>query len=934
MLKRHNSVFENLRKFGNRFLFCQTPFSKLAKKKTGKHSLADLRSLQDWNLRYELQSLPGVAEVATVGGFVKQYQVDIDPLKLQAFNLSPLQVVRALRTSNQEIGAGVIELGETEFAVRGRGYLTSISDIENIPISVSRDNESGRFVTIGDVSHVQIGPAPRQGIAELNGEGETVGGIVVMRIGENALNVIQRVKERLQEIKASLPEGVEVVPVYDRSSLIKKTITTLAKAVTEELFVVAAIVSVFLWHTRASVVAILPLPIAVLLSFLPMIFSGLTVNIMSLGGIVLAIGAMVDSGIILVENAHKKLEGMDTSTLAPGERRRIITDALVEMGRPLFFSLLVLTVSFLPIFALEDREGRLFRPLAFTKTVSMAWAAVLAITLLPALAVLFLKGKFVREEEHRVSRWLHRLYEPVVEWVLQRKFITLGIAAAAMLATIPVACKLPTEFMPPLNEGTILYMPTSVTGMSMETASELLQKQDAIIKSVPEVEHVFGKAGRAGTATDPAPLNMFETVITLRPEHAWRKGMSYEKIVAELNQKLDFPGMPNVWWMPIQTRLEMNATGIRTAVGVKVLGNNLKDLENAAVEIEKSLKNMAEVRSAFAERVFGGSYLDIEVDRRAAALFGITVADAHTAIETVLGGNPATTIVEGRERYTARVRYLSDFRSSIEDIENMILNAPNGKTVRLAQIARVMVASGPAMLQSESGKLLSFVFVDVKPNVGLGEFVKKAKQIVANDVKLPKGVSLKWSGQYESFERAQKTLLYVVPLTLALIILLLYLNTKSLAETFIVLTAVPFSLIGAFWLMWILDYKLSVAAWVGIVALAGLDAETGVVMLLYLTNAWKERLAKGATATKQLLREAIHEGAVKRVRPKLMTVAAALIGLLPIMWATGTGAEVMKRIAAPMVGGIITSGLLELLVYPAIFALWQEWRMKKNSKAS
>jgi Cu(I)/Ag(I) efflux system membrane protein CusA/SilA len=888
--------------------------------KSGNHSLADLRSLQDWNLKFELQSLPGVAEVAAVGGFVKQYQIDLDPIRLQAAGISPLQVVRALRNGNQEVGAGVLEMGGSEFAIRGRGYLKSRADIEQIPLSV----EGGRrLITIGDLGSVQIGPAPRQGVAELDGDGETVGGIVVMRMGENALNVINRVKEKLESVKRSLPKGVEVVPVYDRSSLITRAIGTLGRAVSEEVLIVAAIVSIFLWHARASFVAILPLPIAVLLSFLPMLFSGLTVNIMSLGGIALAIGAMVDSGIILIENAHKRLEGVNTATLSNDEREKRITDALVEMGRPLFFSLLVITVSFLPVFTLEDREGRLFRPLAFTKTVSMAWAAVMAITLIPALSVLLLKGKFVHEDGHPVSHFLHRYYEPVVDWVVLHKKRTIAFAAVAILATIPVAGRIQSEFMPPLNEGSILYMPTATSGMSIDTAAELLQKQDAIIKKMPEVEHVFGKAGRAGSPTDPAPLNMFETVITLKPESEWRPGISYDKIVSELNQTLDLPGMPNIWWMPIQTRVEMISTGVRTAVGIKVLGSRLEEIESTAIALEEALKKEPGVRSVFAERTFGGQYLDIEIDRRAAALFGLNIADIHAVIETAMAGLPATTIIEGRERYTARVRYLSDFRSNLEDIENIIVPIAGERNIKLSQVARLQVVTGPAMIQSESGKLLGFVFIDLKPDVGLSDFVARAKKLIDAKVTLPTGVTLRWSGQFEALERARKTLAVVAPITLLLIVLLLYLNTHSLAETGIVLAAVPFSLIGAFWLMWMLDYKLSVASWVGILALAGLDAETGVVMLLYLTESWKRRLTTGLAPTAELLKEAIHEGAVKRIRPKLMTVTAALVGLLPVMWATGTGSEVMKRIAAPMVGGIVTSGVLELLVYPAIFALWK-----------
>lgn len=899
--------------------------------KSGKHDLSQLRSLQDWNLRFALQAVPGVAEVASVGGFVKQYEVSLDPLKLQALNTSPLEVIRAIRNGNHEVGAGVLELGGTEFSIRGRGYVKSPQDIEKIPIRV---DEKARVVTVADIGNVSIVPAPRSGAAELDGEGETVGGIVVMRIGENALQVIESVKEKMESIKRSLPEGVEVVPVYDRSNLIERAISTLKTVLIEEVLVVAAIVAIFLWHARASWVAILPLPIAVLLSFLPMLFSNLTVNIMSLGGIALAIGAMVDSGIILVENAHKKLEGKNTKDMSESERRKTIIDAMVEMGKPLFFSLLVITVSFLPIFALEGREGRLFQPLAFTKTASMGFAAILAVTLTPALAVLFLRGKFVEEKDHRLSRVLHRVYTPVIDFVLKFKTWVIAGAALIIVAMIPVYRAIQSEFMPPLAEGTILYMPTAVSGMSIDTAVEVMQKQDAIIKSLPEVEHVFGKAGRANSATDPAPLNMFETVITLKPKESWREGMTYEKIVAELNSKLDFPGMPNIWWMPIQTRIEMLSTGVRTAVGVKVLGSNLEDIEKAALSIETSLKKIPETRSAFAERVSGGNFIDIDIKRDAASLYGLNVSDIHSVVETAIGGNIASTFVAGRERYGISVRYGQDFRNSVKAIEDVIIPTDSGSEVKLSQVADVIVRNGPPMITSENGRLLTFVFVDVAENIGLSEYVEKAKQQINQEVVLPEGVQLTYSGQFEALESAKQTLIFVIPIALLIIVFLLYLNTKSMVETGIVLLAVPFSLVGAFLLMYFLGYKLSVAAWVGILALAGLDAETGVVMLLYLTKAWKSRMEGGQKPTYALLNEAIHEGAVQRVRPKLMTVLAALIGLLPVMWSTGTGSEVMKRIAAPMVGGVITSGLLELLVYPAIFAVWKGFEIRNRTKFS
>lgn len=895
--------------------------------KTGKNDLAQLRSLQDWHLRLSLQSVPGVAEVASIGGFVKQYEVSLDPKKLQALGVSPLQVSRAIRNGNQEVGANVLELGGTEFAIRGRGYIKGMEEIGEIPVTTLA---KGRVVTVADLGRVQMVPAPRAGAGELDGEGEAVSGIIVMRIGENALNVISRVKERLAMIKKSLPEGVEIVTVYDRSDLINKAIATLKKVLVEEIFVVALIVSIFLWHARASWVAILPLPIAVLLSFLPMLASGLTVNLMSLGGIALAIGAMVDAGIILVENAHKKLEGRNTRDMAEPERRKIITDAMVEMGRPLFYSLLVITVSFLPIFALTGREGRLFGPLAFTKTVSMAWAAVLAITLTPALSVLFLRGNFVHEDRHLVSRTLHRIYNPIVDFVVKWKKSVIAVAAALVVLTIPVALKIPSEFMPPLNEGTILYMPTAVPGMSLDTAVQTMQRQNRIIKSLPEVDHVYGKAGRAATATDPAPVNMFETVITLKPDSQWRPGMTYDKIVAELNGKLTFPGMPNTWWMPIQTRIEMLSTGIRTPIGIKVMGSNLEEIEKASIEIESALRRIPDTKSAFAERIGSGSYIDIEIKRKVAAIYGLNIADIQSVIETAIGGSPVSTVIEGRERYAISVRYAQDFRNDLDSLANLVIAAPTGQEVSLGQIATLSVNSGAPMIQSENGKMLGFVFVDVGKSVGLAEYVESAKKIVDESVVFPAGLTLEWSGQYQALQSAKQTLKFVIPIALALIVFILFLNTGSIIEVMIILLAVPFSLIGAFWLIWILDYKMSVAAWVGMLALAGLDAETGVVMLLYLTKSYGDRLTAGIKPTVAMLQDAIHEGAVKRVRPKLMTVAAALLGLLPVMWSSGTGSEVMKRIAAPMVGGIVTSGLLELLVYPAIFALWKGCDIQKE----
>lgn len=890
--------------------------------RTGQMDLAQLRSLQNWTIRYAVQSVPGVAEVATVGGFEREYQIQLNPTRLRAYGISPLEVNRAIRGGNDEIGAQVIEMGGAEFVVRGRGYVKSVEDILQIPV-VSRKN--AEIIRIRDIAEVQMGPAPRRGAAEFNGEGETVSGVVVMRVGENALKVIEGAKKKLQEVAASLPQGVEIVPVYDRSRLIERAFDTLRRVLVEEIAIVALIVSLFLWHARSSWVCIIPLPIAVFLSFLPMVQTGLTVNIMSLGGIALAIGAMVDSGIILVENASKRLEGKNTREMAEKDRRHLITEAMVQMGKPLFFSLMVITVSFLPIFALEGREGKLFHPLAYTKTVSMALGAVLAITLTPALAVLFLKGRFLQEERHVVSRFLHRLYTPVIRFVLRHSALTVVAAGALVLATVPVFISLRSEFMPPLNEGTVLYMPTAAAGMSVDTAVQILQKQDALIRSVPEVQTVLGKAGRTDSATDPAPLNMFETVIELKPSEQWRDGSTYQSIIAELDSKLDFPGMPNIWWMPIQTRIEMLSTGVRSTLGIKILGSDLHAQQQVALDIEDTLRTLSGTRTVFAERPESGSFVDIVVRRSQAALYGLNVRDVHEVIETAVGGNVATQTVEGRERYAVRVRYAADFRQDLEALSSVVVPVPGQREVRLGDIADLSVSQGAPMIQSENGKILSLVFIELKPDEGISEYVERARAAIAENVQLPVGVQLVFSGQYEAVESAWSVLRYVIPLTLFVILLLLYINTRSFAETGIVLLAVPFSLIGAFVLMWALGYKLSIASWVGLIALAGLDAETGVVMLLYLTEAWKDKIRQAGAARPglQQLYEAIYEGAVQRIRPKLMTVASTLLGLLPVMWSDGTGSEVMKRIAAPMVGGVITSALLELCVYPAIFAIWQ-----------
>ncbi len=886
--------------------------------RSGRLDLQELRSLQDWNVRFALESVPGVAEVASVGGFVKEYQIVVDPAKLEAFGISVQEVAGAVRDSNREVGGQVLELAEHEVMVRGRGWVESRRDLELVPL---RASERGVPVRIADVAEVRLGPAPRRGFAELDGEGEAVGGIVVMRYGENALAVIDAVEERLEEVKRGLPEGVELVVTYDRSGLIRESIATLTRTLFEEMLVVSLVIFAFLLHARSSLVVIVTLPVAVLLSFIPMSYQGLTANIMSLGGIAVAIGAMVDAAIIVIENVHKRLERWETAgRLEP--RRTVVVAAMQEVGPSLFFSLLVITVSFLPVFTLTGVEGRLFRPLAFTKTYSMGFAALLAVTLTPALAALFIRGRIRREEASPVNRWLIRLYTPVVRFVVRRRWAVVAAAALAMIATVPAFFALESEFMPPLHEGAILYMPTAPPGMGTSEAARVLQDMDRRLRAFPEVVSVFGKMGRAETATDPAPIGMVETVVVLKPRQEWRDGLTWEGLIAELDAELSYPGMPNIWWMPIQTRTEMLSTGIRAPLGVKVFGDDLATVERAAVEIEGVVSGIPGTRSAFADRATGGFYLDVEVDREAAARYGVRVADVQDVVATAIGGLAIAETIEGRERYPIAVRYARGFRDDPRWLERVLVAAPSGAQVALRQVARITFSTGPPMIRSEDGRLVGYVFVDPGERP-LAAYVEEARRAVAGRVALPPGVRIEWAGQFRNYERARERLKLVVPVTLFLIALLLYFNTRSVVEVGIVLLAVPFSAVGAVWLLWLLDYNLSVAVWVGLIALAGLDAETGVVMLLYLTLAWRRRREEGRLGSFEDLREAIVEGAAQRIRPKLMTVLTTMIGLLPVMWSAGAGADVMKRIAAPMVGGLVTSFLLELTVYPAIFALWK-----------
>jgi copper/silver efflux system protein len=890
---------------------------------SGKLDLSQLRSIQDWNLRYALESVQGVSEVAPVGGFVKEYQIDLDPNALLAHGISLSEIVARVKSSNGDVGGKTFEVATTEYFVRGHGYFRSIADIENVVLKV----ENATPVYVKNVGKVHLGGALRRGVAELDGKGEVVGGIVVMRYGENALNVIDGVKRKLDNIKSSLPAGVRIVPTYDRSELIHRAIGTLREKLIEECIIVALVCLIFLWHLRSSLVAIITLPIAILASFIPMFYSHLTSNIMSLGGIAIAIGAMIDAAIIMVENAHKSLEhfreehGREPNNT---ERIEVIVTAAKTVGRPLFFSLLVITVSFLPVFSLTAQEGRLFKPLAFTKTFSMFFAAMLAITLAPVLMTLLIRGKIAPEVKNPVNRFLIFVYEPVLNFVLRfRWFVLLGALLLLLLTIFPFA-RLGKEFMPPLNEGTLLYMPTAVPGMSITEATKILQIQDRQLKKFPEVTSVFGKAGQADTSTDPAPLSMFETIVSLKPFDQWPRGMTWEKFLAELNMDLRTPGMANIFWMPIQTRTEMLTTGFRSALGIKVFGPDLQGIENLAVQIEKAIVDLPDTRSAFAERTVGGYFLDFDVNREAAARYGLTAGDVNDVVETAIGGKTITTTVEARERYPVRARYAPDFRQDLDSLKRVLIPTPTGAQIPISLVADIKYRTGPPSIRNENGQLVGFVLVDPVTS-DIDGYVRHASKRISERVKFPAGYHIEWAGQFQYIQQAEQRLKVVVPLTLLIIFVLIYFNTRSLAKTFIVLLAVPFSLIGAFWLLWLLGYHMSVAVWVGLLALAGLDAETGVVMLLYLDHAWEKFQGEGRMKSIVDLRAAIHEGAVQRLRPKVMTACAILFGLLPIMWSpvTQTGADVMKRIATPMIGGVITSTFLELLLYPVIFLMWR-----------
>jgi Cu(I)/Ag(I) efflux system membrane protein CusA/SilA len=893
--------------------------------KTGKHSLVDLRSVQDWQVQYQLRAVPGVAEVASVGGFVKQYQVTVDPDKLLAYKIPINKVVEQVRKGNQEVGGRVLEFTGREYMVRGRGYFQKPADIEEVALGALPD---GTPIRVRDVGFVQIGPDIRRGVVDYNGMGDAAGGIVVVRYGESVYDVLKQVKQTIKEkVQPSLPEGVELVITYDRSTLIRHSVDTLRGKLIEEGAIVSLVCIIFLFHFRSALVAIITLPLAVLMALLAMRWIGLTSNIMSLGGIAIAVGAMVDAAIVMIENAHKHIEHNDAN---PAEQRRprkdIIIEAAKEVGPSLFFSLLVITVSFLPVFALQDQEGRLFKPLAYTKTFSMFFAAVLSITVAPFLMTLLIRGRIPKEDKNPINRLLIWLYHPLAKLGLKFRYAMVIFAVLAIATIIPLYRSLGSEFMPPLWEETILYMPATLPGASIQTMKQAIQQQDEIFMGFPEVASVFAKAGRAETATDPAPLEMVETVINLKPPDQWRKALTPDKLIAEMNAAMQqkMPGFSNSWTMPIKGRIDMLSTGIRTPVGVKVFGPDLNEVARILADVETTVSMVPGTRSAFAERVSQGYYVDFEMKRSEIARYGLSVMDVQEVIQSAVGGANITQTIEGRQRFPVNVRYGRELRDDLGKLRRVLVATPAGAQVPLEELADLHITSGPTMIKSEAARMVGYVYVDVTGR-DIGGYMDDARKAVAKSVKLPDGYTLEWSGSFESMQRASKRLTYVIPITLVVIFLLLYLNARSLAKVLIVLIAVPFSLVGAFLLLWILGYHLSVAVWVGIIALAGVDAETGMVMLLYLDVAYDRWKKEGRMNTLGELEGAVMEGAVQRVRPKMMTVLAILMGLLPIMWSSGTGTDVMKRIAAPMIGGIITSFILELLIYPAIYTLWKWW---------
>ena len=888
--------------------------------------LAALRTLQDWYIRYQLTAVPGVAEVASLGGFEKQYQVEVNPERLRAFDIPVTRVVSAIGDHQVDIGARVLEMGGREYMIRGLGYLGGVDDIRDVAVGATAN---GTPIRVADVANVSIGPAPRRGAADLDGEGEVVSGIVVMRFGADAYGTIRRVKQRLAEIEAGLPAGVRLRTAYDRSDLIENAIGTLREKLLEESLIVALVVALFLFHVRSAMVVIVTLPLGILFSFLVMRGFGVSSNIMSLGGIAIAIGAMVDAAIVMVENMHKHLERAEAEGREP-DRWEVARASAVQVGPALFFSLLIITASFLPVFALEQQEGRLFKPLAFTKTFAMAGAALLSVTLVPVLMGALVKGKIRPESSNPVSRLLQAAYEPVLRFATWKPWVVIGIATSLLAVTVIPLRQLGSEFMPPLREGSILFMPTTVPGVSIAQAREIMRWQDSVLASFPEVETVLGKAGRAETATDPAPLDMFETTITLRPESEWRPGMTYDGLLREMDAAVRLPGVTNAWTMPIKGRIDMLATGIRTPVGVKIFGPDLDTLQALGERVERLVSSVPGTRSAFAERGVSGYYVDIEIDRREAARYGLNTGAIHDAITATVGGISAAVTVEGRERYAVNVRYPRELRDDVAKLRDVLIPAGEGLQIPLGQIASVEVRRGPMAVKTEDAFPVTTVFVDIEGR-DVGSYVAEAREVVAAGLELPTGYSLRWSGQWEAMERVKRRLGLVVPVTVAIIFLLLFLNFRGVTESLMVMLSVPFALIGGVWYLWLAGYNTSVAVWVGFIALAGVAAETGVVMLLYLDEAWENRRARGELTRESQLVAAVREGALGRLRPKVMTVATIILGLMPILWGHGTGSEVMRRIAAPMVGGMVTSTLLTLVVIPALYLLWRRRELPPTS---
>lgn len=885
---------------------------------SGKHSLAELRSLQDWYLRYWLASVDGVAEVASIGGFVRQYQINFDPNKIAAYGLSVTGIMDSVRMSNMDVGGRVVEFSGLEYMIRGRGYIKSINDIEKIAVGTS---EKGTPILLREVANVQLGPDMRRGFAELDGKGEVAGGIVIMRYGQDAPRVIERIKDKLKQVEGSLPPGVKVISTYDRSNLIAESLSTVSENLIEELLIISVLIIGFLLHLRSALIPLITLPLAVLIAFIPIYFLGIGLNIMSIGGIIVAIGDMVDAAIIIVDNAHKRLEEWEANGRI-GDRNRVLIDSAKEVGPAIFSSLLVIAIAFMPVFTLEAQEGKLFQPLALTKNLAIAMSAFLAITLTPALLSLLVRGHIIPERRHPINLGLQRLYSPLLAYALKHRNAVIVCTLVGIFSIIPIYRKMGSEFMPPLYEGTILYMPTTFPGLSVTEAVKLLQQMDQKLKSFPEVERVFGKSGRAETSTDPAPFSMMEVVVELKPKSQWRKGVTYESLVAEMDQKLQFPGVTNAWTMPIKARVDMLTTGVRTPVGIKIFGPNLNQIEAIGKNIETTAQSVQGTRSVYAERVSGGYFLDFEMNREEIARYGLTIMDIGRIIEMAIGGENITTTIEGRERYPINMRYMRELRNDVDNLKRVLVTTPSKAQIPLGQLTTMKLTSGPAMIRDEGGMLSGYVYIDMEGR-DIGSFVSDLKKVIKEKVTLPPGYTLSWSGQYEFMERVKNRLAIFIPLTLAIIFMLFYFTFKSVAETLMVMLGVPFALVGGIGLMFFLGYNMSIAVWVGLIALAGVAAETSAIMLAYLDSACDARRKRGLLRTTQDLIETIHQGAVERIRPMAMAGLANIFGLLPVMWTTGAGADVMKRLAAPMIGGVFTALTLTLFVIPAIYTIWR-----------